>query len=397
MNALPEDFTILALETSCDETAAAVVRGGRTMLANVVASQMELHQRFGGVVPEVASRQHILSLVPVVNEALRAVPNGWEGIHAIAATCGPGLSGALLTGLNAAKAMAWQRSLPFIPVNHLDAHIYASWIKTDNGAHHVNGERRLKSLKRSEPEHGTDEPPFPLVALIVSGGHTILALLRDHGDYQLLGQTRDDAVGEAFDKVARILGLGYPGGPAIQQAALGATPAGVLPRAWLRDSFDFSFSGLKTAVLHKVQERQDLSERLPRASERRQGGRAVPPAASTPPQPAEAPPQPTASLDSSFVAQMAHAFQESVVDVLTTKAVEAAARHNAAAIVLAGGVAANLRLREELARRATVPVRCPPLALCTDNAAMVAAAAFYRYDPNNANAWNTDVNPSLKL
>ncbi|PDW03084.1 tRNA (adenosine(37)-N6)-threonylcarbamoyltransferase complex transferase subunit TsaD [Candidatus Viridilinea mediisalina] len=402
MNVLPEDFTILALETSCDETAAAVVRGGRTMLSNVVASQMELHQRFGGVVPEVASRQHMLSLVPVVNEALRAVPEGWDGIHAIAATCGPGLSGALLTGLNAAKAMAWQRNLPFIPVNHLDAHIYASWIKTENGKQQTNGERRLKSLKRSEPEpgNGSDEPPFPLVALIVSGGHTILALLRDHGDYQLLGQTRDDAVGEAFDKVARILGLGYPGGPALQQAALGATPAGVLPRAWLRDSFDFSFSGLKTAVLHKVQERQDLSERLPRqgASERRQGGRAVPPATNPPPPPAPEPAQqPTVSLDSTFVAQMAHAFQESVVDVLTTKAVEAAARYNAAAIILAGGVAANLRLREELTRRATVPVRCPPLALCTDNAAMVAAAAFYRYDADSTNVWATDVNPSLKL
>ncbi|RRR77923.1 MAG: tRNA (adenosine(37)-N6)-threonylcarbamoyltransferase complex transferase subunit TsaD [Candidatus Viridilinea halotolerans] len=402
MNTLPEDFTILALETSCDETAAAVVRGGRTMLANVVASQMEVHQRFGGIVPEVASRQHMLSLVPVVNEALRAVPGGWQGIHAIAATHGPGLSGALLTGLNAAKAMAWQRNLPFIPVNHLEAHIYASWIRMDEmpaeePAPTAQAERKLKSLKR--PTDPAAAPPFPLVALVVSGGHTLLALLRDHGDYQLLGQTRDDAVGEAFDKVARILGLGYPGGPAIQQVALGATPSGVLPRAWLRDSFDFSFSGLKTAVLHKVQERQDLSGRLPRpgGSERRQGGRTAPPAPNVPaPAPDSAKPA-SASLDSTFVAQMAHAFQESVVDVLTAKAVDAAVRHNAAAIILAGGVAANLRLREELTRRANVPVRCPPLALCTDNAAMVAAAAFYRYDASRSDVWATDVHPSLAL
>jgi N6-L-threonylcarbamoyladenine synthase len=353
------------------------VRGGRTILANIVASQMDLHQRFGGVVPEVASRQHMLSLAPVVEEALRAVPGGWAGIHAVAATRGPGLSGALLTGLNAAKAMAWQRGLPFIAVNHLEAHIYASWLAEEPGR---------QSDAPALPAAAAP-PEFPLVALVVSGGHTLLTLLRGHGDYVLLGQTRDDAVGEAFDKVARILGLGYPGGPAIQQAALGATPAGVLPRAWLRDSFDFSFSGLKTAVLHKVQERQELRERLPRptAAERR---------APRPPQPAPAaPPQP---LDAAFVAQLAHAFQESVVDVLTAKTVDAAARHGAAAIILAGGVAANLRLRAELAHRAGVPVRCPPLALCTDNAAMVAAAAFYRAAAAPGD-WAADVSPSLPL
>ncbi|NTW03951.1 MAG: tRNA (adenosine(37)-N6)-threonylcarbamoyltransferase complex transferase subunit TsaD, partial [Oscillochloris sp.] len=210
MTTLADNFTILALETSCDETAAAVVRGGRTVLASVVASQMDIHSRFGGVVPEVASRQHIISLAPVVREALAVLPRGWADVDAIAATHGPGLSGALLTGLNAAKAIAWQRGLPFVGVNHLEAHIYASWLDTED--------RPVTGGRRPAP---SGLPEFPLVALVVSGGHTLLALLRDHGDYEILGQTRDDAVGEAFDKVARILGLGYPGGPAIQKAAPG--------------------------------------------------------------------------------------------------------------------------------------------------------------------------------
>jgi N6-L-threonylcarbamoyladenine synthase len=367
MTTLPDNFTILALETSCDETAAAVVRGGRTVLSSVVASQMDMHSRYGGVVPEVASRQHIISLAPVVREALLALPGGWDDIHAVAATHGPGLSGALLTGLNAAKAIAWQRGLPFVGVNHLEAHIYASWLDV--------GSRQPEA----EPQTPDPEPPpeFPLVALVVSGGHTLLALLRGHGDYVILGQTRDDAVGEAFDKVARILGLGYPGGPAIQKAAVGAQPAGVLPRAWLRDSYDFSFSGLKTAVLHKAQERQDRESRLPK-------GRAVP---GTPPPP----------LDSAWVAQMAHAFQESVVDVLTAKAADAARQHGATAIILAGGVAANTRLRAEITRRAGVPVRFPPIALCTDNAAMVAAAAFHRFAAGAQSGWDLDVTPNLRL
>jgi len=367
MENLPDDYTILALETSCDETAAAVVRGGRTVLANVVASQMDMHQRYGGVVPEVASRQHILSLAPVLREALAALPEGWAGVHAIAATHGPGLSGALLTGLNAAKAIAWQRGLPFLGVNHLDAHIYANWLDV------------------------ADPPQFPLVALVVSGGHTLLALLRGHGDYVLLGQTRDDAVGEAFDKVARILGLAYPGGPAIEQAARGAQPAGVLPRAWLRDSYDFSFSGLKTAVLHKAQERQEQAARVAPSRGRR------PDAAGKRPAEPEQPAAPARPLDAQFVGQMAHAFQESVVDVLTAKAVEAAREHGAREILLAGGVAANGRLREELARRADVPVRFPPLALCTDNAAMVAAAAFFRFASGRQSGWELDVTPNLRL
>jgi N6-L-threonylcarbamoyladenine synthase len=382
MEQLADNFTILAIETSCDETAAAVVRGGRAKLANVVASQMAMHQRYGGVVPEVASRQHIISLAPVIEEALRELPGGWADIDAVAATYGPGLSGALLTGLNAAKAIAWQRGLPFVGVNHLEAHIYANWLGTEGRESGVG----------SRGERGA--PEFPLVALVVSGGHTLLALLRGHGQYELLGQTRDDAVGEAFDKVARILGLGYPGGPAVERAAEGvASGRGVLPRAWLRDSYDFSFSGLKTAVLHKVQERQELAARLPARKpgeregqgRRGQGGQ----------QPAG--PEAAPALDGQFVGQIASAFQESVVDVLVTKTVDAAQRFGAAEILLAGGVAANTRLREELARKASVPVRYPPLSLCTDNAAMVAAAAFYRFAAGVQGGWELDVAPGLRL
>ena len=358
----PADFTILALETSCDETAAAVVRGGRTIISNVVASQLDEHRRFGGVVPELASRQHILSLPAVLREALAPLPNVWADIHAVAATYGPGLSGALITGLNAAKAIAWERGLPFVGVNHLEAHIYANWLIALRAGDHSS----------------VDESAFPLIALIVSGGHTALVLLRGHGAYELLGQTRDDAAGEAFDKVARLLGLGYPGGPAIQRVAEGVAQSAPLPRAWLRDSYDFSFSGLKTAVLHKVQQAQGYNPH---------GSRGRP---SQPPPPSVPPPPEVA-------AQLAHAFQESVVDVLAAKAVDAAAAHGATAILLAGGVAANTRLRDELARRSPVPVRFPPIALCTDNAAMVAAAAFFRYGAGVQEGWGLDVRPNLAL
>jgi N6-L-threonylcarbamoyladenine synthase len=383
---LPRGFTILALETSCDETAAAVVRDGRMLLANVVASQLDDHRRFGGIVPEVASRQHILSLTPVVEETLAALPGGWNDIHAVAATYGPGLSGALLTGLNAAKAMAWQRGLPFVGVNHLEGHIYANWLALEE-----------------PPAKPAPPPQFPLVALVVSGGHTILVLLRDHGDYQLLGQTRDDAAGEAFDKVARILGLGFPGGPAIQQAAEGVTGGGNLPRAWLRDTYDFSFSGLKTAVLHKVQERESTEAKVAPDESRGRRGRKVPASSKTQNTSESGTSTPPSFLSagtgpSRFVAQTAFAFQESVVDVLATKTVQAAEEYEAREIVLAGGVAANIRLREELDRRAAgIPVLYPPIWLCTDNAAMIAAAAYYRFAAGVQDGWTLDVLPGLRL
>src|SRR5215212_1252387 len=245
---LAPEFTILALETSCDETAAAVVRGGSEIVANVVASQIDIHRRYGGVVPEVASRQHILAIPTVVEEALAQLPGGWQRVDAIAATYGPGLAGALMTGLNAAKTIAWARELPYVGVNHIEAHIYANWLAPD--------------AERSTL------PQFPLNALVVSGGHTLLALLEGHGSYKLLGQTRDDAAGEAFDKAARIMGLGFPGGPAIQHAAEQAPGGVTLPRAWLRDSYDFSFSGLKTAVLHQMQGRQNREAKVSNADQR---------------------------------------------------------------------------------------------------------------------------------
>jgi N6-L-threonylcarbamoyladenine synthase len=280
----------------------------------------------------------------------------------VAATYGPGLPGALLVGLNAAKSMAWARGLPFIGVNHLEGHIYANWLVPMGAA-----------------PQSTPAPQFPLVALIVSGGHTVLVLLRGHGQYQLLGQTRDDAAGEAFDKSARIMGLGYPGGPLIERVA--QSGGLTLPRAWLRPSYDFSFSGLKTAVLRQIEEYRGREAKLlpkERAATKSAEGAAE-------------------ALPERFVAQLAHAFQESVVDVLVTKTVDAAKEHAAAEILLAGGVAANQRLRDELMRRAPVPVRYPPLSLCTDNAAMIGAAAFFRYEAGYQAGWATDVQPNLRL
>ncbi|MBC8163251.1 MAG: tRNA (adenosine(37)-N6)-threonylcarbamoyltransferase complex transferase subunit TsaD [Roseiflexaceae bacterium] len=380
-----ENLTILAIETSCDETAAAVVRGGTQVLSNVVASQIEQHRRYGGVVPEVASRQHILAMETVIAEALVGVPAGWDGIQAIAATYGPGLSGALLTGLNTAKALAFARGLPLIGVNHIEAHIYANWIEA--GGQGLGARDQEELLLTHDPHSLT--PTFPLIALVVSGGHTLLALLEGHGRYTLLGQTLDDAAGEAFDKSARLLGLGFPGGPAIEQAAKGVQTGMLLPRAWLRNTYNFSFSGLKTAVLHQVQAHNSREAEASIARGQGSGARAQDDAPLHPtPQPLTRDP---------FTAQIAHAFQESVVDVLVSKAVEAARAHSATEILLAGGVAANGRLRDELVRRSPVPVRFPPISLCTDNAAMVAAAAFYRYEAGRQSDWHLDVQPNLRL
>ena len=329
---------ILGIESSCDETAAAVVEDGTEILSNVIASQVELHSRYGGIVPEVASRQHILSAIPILEQALADARVSSGDLSAIAVTNGPGLAGSLLVGVNLAKAIALAWDLPLIGINHLEAHIYANWL-------------------------GQDTPVFPLIALIVSGGHTDLVLMKDHGELLRLGRTRDDAAGEAFDKVARALGLGYPGGPAIEQASREGIPRYRLPRAWLKGSDDFSFSGLKTAVVR-------LAEEL---------------GISTRPHP------------NSVAADVAASFQQAVVDVLVTKTMATASRHGAEQILLAGGVAANELLRETIVRRSPIPVLIPELALCTDNAAMVASCGYFHLLAGEVAGWDLDVLPGLKV
>ncbi len=325
---------ILGIETSCDETAAAVVADGRRVLSNVVASQIALHRKYGGVFPEMAARQHILTILPVINEALVTAGIGWESLAAVAVTYGPGLVGSLLVGVNVAKGIAWMRGLPLIGVNHLEGHVYSNWL---------------------EAEGNRPDKTFPVLVLIVSGGHTELVVMRDHGCYERLGGTIDDAAGEAFDKVARVLGLGYPGGPAIQQAATGGDPAAfAFPRAWLPDTYDFSFSGLKTAVLRAVQQVERDGPTT---------GRKLIPGSPLPPE---------------VVADLAASFQQAVVDVLVGKTLRAAADVGATEICVCGGVAANRVLRETLRRESPLPVSVPPLSLCTDNAAMIAAAGYFR-------------------
>lgn len=343
---------ILAIETSCDETAAAVVEDGRCILSNIVASQVELHAHYGGIFPEVASRAHIEAIVPVIEQAMREAHLGFDDLNAVAVTYGPGLAGSLLVGVNAAKGLSLGRGLPLVPVNHLEAHIYAHWLE-------VESEGAAPVASPETEEGGGLE--FPLLALIVSGGHTELSLIRGHGQYEYLGGTLDDAAGEAFDKVGRLLGLSYPGGPAIQEAAQGANPAAFrFPRAWLDDSYDFSFSGLKTAMLRVVQKYNDSP-----------GGR--------------------------LLADLAASFQAAVVDVLSAKAARAAEEFGVTAVLLCGGVSANHSLRVTTSERVEVPVYYPPPILCTDNAAMVGACAHWRFIAGERAGWDLDIVPSLRL
>jgi len=322
---------ILGIETSCDETAAAVVEDGVKILSNQVASQVEIHARYGGIVPEVASRQHILAIIPILRQAMSGAKATWRDLDGIAVTVGPGLAGSLLVGVNVAKAIALAQGLPLTGVNHLEGHIYAGWL-TDRSI------------------------DFPLVCLIVSGGHSDLVLMRGHGDYTVLGQTRDDAAGEAFDKAARILGLGYPGGPAIEQAARHGIISIQLPRAWLKGTSDFSFSGVKTALLRLAEAGKVTNK-----------------------------------------ADAAASFQAAVVDVLVTKTVAAAKKRGVKQILLVGGVASNELLRQRLVKSSPIPVLVPEPVLCTDNAAMIAACGYYRFQANKIDSLDLDVIPSLKL
>lgn len=319
---MKKDQLILGIETSCDETAVAIIKNGREITANVVASQIESHKRFGGVVPEIASRHHVEQITVVIEEALKQANLSFAEIDAVAVTEGPGLVGALLIGVNAAKALAFAHNKPLVPVHHIAGHIYANRLVTE--------------LK------------FPLLALVVSGGHTELVYMKEHGQFEVIGETRDDAAGEAYDKVARTLNLPYPGGPHIDRLAHEGSPTIDLPRAWLEEgSYDFSFSGLKSAVINTVHNAEQRGETI--APE-----------------------------------NLAASFQESVIDVLVTKTVRAVAEYGVNQILLAGGVAANKGLRAALEKafsdKVDVELVIPPLSLCTDNAAMIAAAGSVMFE-----------------
>lgn len=343
METTQQSTRILAIETSCDETAAAVIADGTKILSNVVASQIDLHARYGGVFPEVASRRHVEVIHAVVEEAMRQAHLGFDDLDCVAVTRGPGLVGSLLVGVNMAKGLAVSRNLPLLGVNHIEGHIYSLWLAEDAA-----------------------DITFPLVTLVVSGGHTDFYLMTGHGRYQLLGATLDDAAGEAFDKVGRLLGLPYPGGPSIDKVAEHGSPTTFrFPRPLLEKGldadhdYDFSFSGLKTAVMRQAGQYHSTS--------------AMP------------------------VADLAAGFQAAVVETLVEKTAAAAEAFGATAVHVAGGVSANRALRAAMAERLSVPVRVPPPALCTDNAAMIGAAAHFNFIRGRRDALDMDVTPNLQL
>lgn len=314
------DRIILAIETSCDETAAAIIRNGHEIVSNVVSSQIESQKRFGGVVPEIASRHHVEQITIVIEETLEKANMQPSDLTAVAVTEGPGLVGALLIGINAAKAFAFAHNLPIIPVHHIAGHIYANAL--------------------------VQPMQFPLLALVVSGGHTELVFMKEHGSFEVIGETRDDAAGEAYDKVARVLNMPYPGGPHIDRLAHEANEGVEFPRAWLDDTYDFSFSGLKSAVINYKHNMDQRGEEI-------------------------------------IPEQVAKGFQDSVVEVLTAKTVRAAKEFNVKQVIAAGGVSANKGLRtslEQAFEQERIPFTVPPLKFCTDNAAMIGAAATYMYD-----------------
>ncbi|MGB2783580.1 MAG: tRNA (adenosine(37)-N6)-threonylcarbamoyltransferase complex transferase subunit TsaD [Atribacterota bacterium] len=331
---------IMGIETSCDETAAAIVKDGKKIISNVVASQISIHQKYGGVVPEIASRKHMEYIIPVIDKALDESGEKITDLSAIAVTYGPGLIGSLLVGLSVAKAMAYAQNIPLIGVNHLEAHIYANFL-----------------------EHNEIKPPF--VCLIVSGGHTSLVYIRHFGEYELLGQTKDDAAGEVFDKIAKFLNLGYPGGPIIEKLAKEGDPSSIqFPRPILNDkTYDFSFSGLKTAVIYHIKDLEKRNKNIP-------------------------------------VSDILASFQQAIIDVLAEKTIKAALQFKAKQIILAGGVAANTSLRREIKEKANlfnIKVFYPSISLCTDNAAMVASAGYYKFKENKKSSLTLDAASRLPL
>lgn len=334
-----KDQWIMGIETSCDETAVAIIKNGREMAANVVASQIESHKRFGGVVPEIASRHHVEQITIILEEALNQAGITYSDLSAIAVTEGPGLVGALLIGVNAAKAIAFAHGIPLVGVHHIAGHIYAN--------------RLVAEMK------------FPLLSLVVSGGHTELVYMKEHGHFEVIGETRDDAAGEAYDKVARTLSLPYPGGPHIDRLAHEGKPSINLPRAWLEEgSYDFSFSGLKSAVINTVHNAEQRGEKI------------VP-------------------------EDLAASFQQSVIDVLVTKAERAVDEFKVKQLLLAGGVAANKGLRaaleDKFANNPGIELIIPPLSLCTDNAAMIAAAGSILFEKGIHSGLDLNANPGLDI
>lgn len=322
---------VLAIETSCDETSAAVIKDGQEVLSSVISSQVDFHRKYGGIVPELAARKHVEVITPVIKESMERSGKTFKDIDAVAVTYGPGLVGSLIVGLCAAKAIAWSLGVPLIGVNHLEGHIYANFLTSN-----INLQTsKQTSIPNNQP------PNFPFICLLVSGGHTMLVLVEGHGKYKTLGRTRDDAAGEAFDKVARFLGIGYPGGPVIDQLAKQGDPKAInFTRPMLGDGYDFSFSGLKTAVVNLVTRNSQLETR-----------------------------------------DIVASFQQAVVDVLVEKTILAAKEYNCKTIALAGGVSANSLLRSQLKQRSEadgLSAHIPPLEYCTDNAAMIGAAAFYK-------------------
>lgn len=333
------DIYILGVESSCDETAAAVVKNGRDVLSNIISSQIAVHRKFGGVVPEIASRKHIEHVLPVIDTALAEAGIGLEQVSAVAVTYGPGLAGALLVGLSAAKSLAWAAGKPLLGVNHLEGHVFANFL--------------------ADPEL---EPPF--LALVVSGGHTALLKITGYNSFELLGQTRDDAAGEAFDKIARVMGMPYPGGPEIEKLALQGDPGAIeFPRAMLDDPFQFSFSGMKSAVINYLHNEE-------------QAGRPV------------------------NQADVAASFQDAVTDVLVQKSVWAIRQTGLKKIVLAGGVSANKALQNKLAaaaKKAGAQLVHPTPVLCTDNAVMIACRGYYLYTAGLIAGWDLNADPALKF
>ena len=333
---------ILGIESSCDETAAAIVTDGRVIQSSVVASQIDLHAQYGGVFPELASREHVKAIYAIVEQALQQAHLDIKDVDAIAVTRGPGLAGSLVVGVNMAKSLALAAQKPIIGVNHLEGHIYSAWLYLANASPH-------------------QAPRFPLLALLVSGGHSELIVMTDHLQYKRLGGTLDDAAGEAFDKVARLLGLSYPGGPSIQKAShTGSATAFTFPRAMLEDTWDFSFSGVKTSVLRMTETLHEQGRNLP-------------------------------------VEDLAASFQAAVIDVLVEKTLMAADEFDVSDIIVAGGVSANKRLRERMLAESKHPVHIPPLSLCTDNAAMIAGAGYYHYIKDDFTPLNFDVLPTWPL